>query len=414
MDQNLFSECFTNKKTKIKVKTMQKYALQCDKITWWCDEIKMISKGDYLSNCPCFQKIVYNWTNSKDVLLDVSKFNDCIFDSISITLDVFQNCLLYKVLGVYEWNSYDLIDFRFYSLDSQKAKINWYLSDILIHWKAWRLQVVSWWKFNIYDFITDLVCYDVKQNDRYLIALEEYYITRFDFRIDFFHKNEIKHLSYNDVYSINARKWVDNLVIDKKSKKIYTGRTAWNRKDKYVYTRMYQKQVEALDKWHWELYFDYLDYEWKVWRLEFEFGSKFTTARKNISLSDEFINHELSKQVFEYIWLSEKMWYFSKPKNKIDVPFKKLSIFKQKRIITQTINNNKKLALGGINPYLLVNEAFKQISMANCDRQVLENYFQDSLWGESFDYLLERLEKSKITTKEIYDRIYKNQLWIDQ
>lgn len=393
---------------------MQKYALQCDKITWWCDEIKMISKGDYLSNCPCFQKIVYNWTNSKDVLLDVSKFNDCIFDSISITLDVFQNCLLYKVLGVYEWNSYDLIDFRFYSLDSQKAKINWYLSDILIHWKAWRLQVVSGWKFNIYDFITDLVCYDVKQNDRYLIALEEYYITRFDFRIDFFHKNDLKHLSYNDVYSINARKWVDNLVIDKKSKKIYTGRTAWNRKDKYVYTRMYQKQVEALDKWHWELYFDYLDYEWKVWRLEFEFGSKFTTARKNISLSDEFINHELSKQVFEYIWLSEKLWYFSKPKNKIDVPFKKLSIFKQKRIITQTINNNKKLALGGINPYLLVNQAYKEISISYSDKQVLESYFQDSLWGESFDYLLERLEKSKITTKEIYDRIYKNQLWIDQ
>ena len=57
----------------------------------------MISKGDYLSNCPCFQKIVYNGTNSKDVLLDVSKFNDCVFDSISITLDVFQNCLLYKV-----------------------------------------------------------------------------------------------------------------------------------------------------------------------------------------------------------------------------------------------------------------------------------------------------------------------------
>ena len=34
MEQNLFSECFTNKKTKIKVKTIQKYALQCEKITW--------------------------------------------------------------------------------------------------------------------------------------------------------------------------------------------------------------------------------------------------------------------------------------------------------------------------------------------------------------------------------------------
>jgi aspartate/glutamate racemase len=60
MVENLFSECFTQKKSNIKVKTIQKYANQCDKITWGCDEIKMISKGDYLSNCPCFQKIVYN------------------------------------------------------------------------------------------------------------------------------------------------------------------------------------------------------------------------------------------------------------------------------------------------------------------------------------------------------------------
>jgi len=414
MVENLFNECFTVKKSNIKVKTIQKYANQCDKITWWCDEIKMISKGDYLSNCPCFQKIVYNGTNSKDVSLELDKFENNIFENITITLDVFNSCLLYKVLGVYEWKSYDLIDFRFYTLDSKQAKINWYLSDILIHWKAWRLQVVSGWKFNIYDFLTQIVCYDVKHQDRYLIALEEYYITRFDFRIDFFHKNDIKHLTYNDVYSVNARKWVDNLVIDRHSKKIYTGRTAWNRKDKYVYTRMYQKQVEALDKWHGELYFDYLDYEWKVRRLEFEFLSKFTTARKNISLSDEFINHELTKQIFEYLGVAEKNWYFTKPKNKLEIPFKKLDIHRQKRIITQTINNNKKMILGGINPYLLVNQAYKEISPANNDKQVLENYFQDSIWGESFDYLMERIEKSKITTKELYNRIYQNQLGIDK
>jgi hypothetical protein len=90
-----------------------------------------------------------------------------------------------------------------------------------------------------------------------------------------------------------------------------------------------------------------------------------------------------------------------------------LSIFKQKRIITQTINNSKKLIKGGVNPYLLVNQAYTEISIANFDKQVLESYFQDSLWGESYEYLLERLEKSKISTKELYERIYKNQLGID-
>lgn len=411
--ENLFEECFTSKKSNIKVKTLQNYAKKCEKITWGCDELKLISKGDYLSNCPCFQKIVYNWTNSKDVLLDVNEFQNCVFDSITITLDVFQSCLLYKVLWIYEWNTYDLIDFRFYTLDSQKAKVNWYLSDILIHWKARRLQVVSGWKFNIYDFLTDLVCYDVKTKDRYLVALEEYYITRFDFRIDFFHKNDIKHLKYEDVYTTNARKWYDNLVIDRKSKKLYTGRTAWNRKDKYVYTRMYQKQIEALDKWHWELYFDYLDYDWKVRRLEFEFLSKFTTARKNITLSDEFINHELTKQIFEYMWLSEKNWYFSKPKNKIEIPFNKLSLHKKKRIITQMKNNSIKLYKGGINPYIIVNQAFTEYE-GSFDKKLITQLFEFSINSyETYDVIMQNLYKSKITTKELYDKIYKNQLWID-
>ena len=414
MVENLFENCFTSKKSNIKVKTIQKYALKCDKITYWCDELKMISQGAYLENCPCFQKINLNGTNSKDVSLDCSKFQNCIFDSITISLDVFESCLLYKVMGVYENKAYDLVDFRFYSLDSRKAKMNNYLSDILIHWKAWRLQVVSGWKFNIYDFMTDLVCYDCKVKDRYLVALEEYYITRFDFRIDFFHEHNIKHLTYNDVYTINARKDKDNLIVDKKSKKLYTGWCAWCRKDKYIYTRMYQKQIEALDKWHWELYIDYLEYPWKVWRLEFEFLSKFTTSRKKISFSDEYINHELTKQVFEYIWLSEKQWYFSKPKNKIEVPFYKLTAYQKKRFITQLKNNSIRVFRGGINPYTIVNQALKEYSLW-CDRQYLEWLFEDSIWtSEKYEDIMERIEKSKTSVNDYYDRFLKAQLWIDQ
>lgn len=411
--ENLFENCFTSKRSNVKVRTIQKYALKCDKITYGCDEIKMISRGDYLSNCPCFQKIVYNWTNSKDVSLDCSKFRNCIFDSITITLDVFDSCLLYKVVWVYEWKGYDLIDFRFYSQDSRKATQNWYLSDILVHWKARRLQVVSGGKFNIYDFLIQLVCYDVSNTTRFIKAFNEYYITRFDFRIDFFHKNELKHLKYEDVYSYNARKDKDNLVIDKKSKKIYTWWCAWNRKDKYVYTRMYQKQVEALDKWHWELYIDYLEYPWKVRRLEFEFGSKFTTARDKISFGEEYIDHKLSKQIFEYLWLSEVNWYFSKPKTKIEVPFDKLSIHNQKRFITQIKKWAVKLHKAWINPYTIINYWLQEYE-PSFDRQVLENLFESSLWGETYDKIMSRLESSKISVNDLYDRIFKDQLWIDQ
>lgn len=413
MENNLFESCFSPKKSNIKVKTIQKYALQCDKITYGCDELKMISQGDYLSNCPCFKELVNNDTNSKDISLDCSEFENCIFDSISVVLDILESGYLYKVIWVYENKSYDLIDFKFYFPDSRKVKMNKYLSDILIHWKAWRLQVVSWWKFNIYDFLTDLVCYHVKIKDRYLVALDEYYITRFDFRIDFFHKNELKHLKYDDVFTMSARKDKDNLVIDRHSKKIYTGWTAWNRKDKYIYTRMYQKQVEALDKWHWELYIDYLEYPWKVRRLEFEFLSKFTTARKKISFGDEFIQHELTKQIFEYLWLSEKNWYFSKPKVKIEIPFNKLSAYQKKRFITQVKNGVIRLYKGGINPYTIVNQALYEDDLSK-DRQIIEDIFEDSLWGDTYEKIMTNIEKSKVSTKELYDRILKDQLGIDQ
>lgn len=263
------------------------------------------------------------------------------------------------------------------------------------------------------DFLIDLITYDCKQKEKYIVAFWEYYITRFDFRIDFFHWNDIKHLRYEDVYSFNARKDKDNLVVDKKSKKFYTWRTAWNRKDKYVYTRMYQKQIESLDKWHWELYIDYLEYPWKVRRLEFEFGSKFTTYPKKVSFSDEFINHDLTKKVFEYLWLSEHNWYYTKPKTKIEVPFDRLSVHSKKRFITQVKNSCVRLYKSNINPFTIVCQWLREYE-PSFDRQVLEDLFDSWLWWESYDDIMHRIESSKISTKELYDRIYKDQLWVDQ
>ena len=98
MCENLFSKCVTVKKSNIKVKTLQTYANKCDNVTWGCDEMKLISQDDYLHNCPCFQKLVNNSTNSKDIQLDCDSFRNCVFDSISVSLDVFNSCYLYKVV----------------------------------------------------------------------------------------------------------------------------------------------------------------------------------------------------------------------------------------------------------------------------------------------------------------------------
>ena len=201
------------------------------------------------------------------------------------------------------------------------------------------------------------------------------------------------------------------MVIDRHSKKIYTGWTAWNRKDKYVYVRMYQKQIESLDKWHAELYADYLDYEGQVWRLEFEFLSKFTTARFPnwwwYSFFDEFYDHKLTKQIFEYLWVSEKNGYFSKPKNKIETPFNRLSLHRQQALITQTMNNIVKIHRWWINPFVIVNKAIQDNDIYYSDNQVLSTYFEMALYDSKwFSDLIHSIEKSKNTTKELYNRIH--------
>jgi hypothetical protein len=47
------------------------------------------------------------------------------------------------------------------------------------------------------------------------------------------------------------------------------------------------------------------------------------------------------------------------------------------------------------------------------DRQVLENEFDNSLWGEDYENIIDRIEKSKNITKDLYEKIYKGQLGVD-
>jgi len=396
-----------------------RYAWKCEKVLNGCDEIKAISQGDGLKNAPCFK--VSNDSNSKEKIIPWEYFSCGCFSNVSIVLNSCATFNLYSVIGVYEGIALNLIDFKFYSDNSRQVNQNGYISDILIHWKAFRLSNINDTNFDILTFIQELLSYEVKDknsiltrnklSNKYLEYLGEYYITRYDYRFDFFSKYDIQALKFRDVYSASSNIKYENLVKDRYSKKIYTGWTAWNRKNHYVYTRYYQKQVEVLDHWLEELYFDYVNFEGKVWRLEYEFGSDFTVkARGKHFLVDEFVDKSLEKMALEYVWLKAPEGWFSCPKSD-KPPFNERSLLSKTRSFHMYWSIWKSMLDCWYNPYhyldlWLMKKGIK-IDKLN---ELKKDAIKTSGELEELNYKFEDLKQER---KNKYQEIYKNQLWIE-
>jgi hypothetical protein len=92
----------------------------------------------------------------------------------------------------------------------------------------------------------------------------------------------------------------------------YTWYTVWKRSNKYAYLRFYHKQVDIFRTWEKTLYYDYIKYSGSVWRLEFEFGTRFTTNWEfKYDWEDTFLKW-FEKKVFEYLGINEKTGAFSR------------------------------------------------------------------------------------------------------
>ena len=391
-----------------------RYAWKCEKVLNGCDEIKAISQWDGLKNCPCF--MIANDSNSKSNQIPWEYFSCGCFSSVSIILNSCNSYDLYNVFWVYDWEAIELMDFKFYSDNSRQVNQNWFISDILIHWKAFRISNISDSNFNILSFIKELIVYWL--NDSHWIRsrnfhdyLSEYYITRYDYRFDFFSNYDLKPLKFRDVYS-SGSKIHENLVKDRFSKKIYTGWTAWNRKNHYVYTRYYQKQVEVLAHWHDDLYFDYVNFNGKVWRLEFEFGSDFTVKARNKKhyLVNEFENHELEDMALEYIWLKAPSGWFYCPKSE-KPPFKDRSLLSKTRSLHMYWSIGKSLLDSWYNPYHYLDLWLmkKWINVKDLNK-LKKDAISTSGELEQLDFKFEDLKQRK---KDMYKNIYNHQLWIE-
>lgn len=400
---------------------MKNYSLKCDKVLFGCDEIKAISVWDGLKNAPCFQ--VPNDTNDKEkFVIEKWYFSHDIFDGITIIRNNFDTFDMYSVVVVYDGLSpFSIIDFKFYKPNSRIVKQNNYYSDITIHWKAFRVSNIE--EFDILTFLQELLSYKVIDKnsiltkgrlcDKYLEMLGEYYITRYDYRFDFFHQNNISCLKFWDVFSPNSRikKKDDNeLVKNRKSWKIYSWWSAWSRKNHYVYCRMYQKQVEILDNGLDDLYTDYINYDGKVWRLEFEFWSDFTKkARGKHFLIDEFVDHWLEIMAFEYIWIKVPTWWFSCSKSE-KPKFKDRSLLSKTRSLSMFWSIWKSILDSGLDPHFYLDAwLLKKWLTIEEINSLRKPYTLEELQLLNFNF-----EDYKKQRKERYENIFKNQLWFEQ
>lgn len=308
---------------------------------------KRIDMSD-INNLPNYKTNIIIW----DENLQVPEYD---FDSVSYNIlpDTFSEVLVsrndtWKNLDEYFidisemwWKTYRLFRIQFYSWISDKSR----KAEIQVYWTTCRLE--SLYKdFNWYNFLQRLLtrkCTDEEIRNIILNWLDSFYYTRYDFRIDFFIPDEnFKPLKSSDIFTKskdteNYSVWDKNISnLTKKEyfnrKGIYTGWSAGIRSNKYVFCRQYHKKIDIIRNWDEELYADYHQYDGIIWRLEFEFGSRFLTSRNTkiyVSDRDEILLNHL---INEYLGVSQKTGPFSKKYDIVpEINFNDLDNYKKTR-----------------------------------------------------------------------------------
>ena len=386
--QNLFlvnewnyRSCY--KKSAIKTLKLKQLSQMCDNIMRWYDYLTLISyDSDYLLTCPCFRS-VKNSSNNAQFFIPWSELEKCPFDFVNITLSEKWKVSTYMVSVSYNNQPINLCRFVFFW--SSKWNL---MSQIDIYGKAWRLQSAYNNDFLLDSFIRSLILRNVEYlyQDDYIETFFTYYVSRADFRIDFWSRDKNFYDNIIHPYDLLKNKMSGKSEYYNKEWKLFTSKNVWRKENKYIYVRFYDKKQEILDDNTQFLYSDYYNYNWNIWRLEFQFMSRFTTARHKYNFWDIFIwfhedlikddkfNNTLTLQIFEYLWLSEKNGCFSRFYSPEEIPFDKLPLRKKKSIGTRLKNTLEYLSSNWINPLGFIDAVY----MLEWNKKWL-NHFQDNI-----------------------------------
>ena len=182
------------------------------------------------------------------------------------------------------------------------------------------------------DFVKSNDCvYDIFKQNLYInISILQdflsFYITRFDYCYDFFLDKGVNCVDFHRLFrgkdlkftpyiggSVNIpTDYTDFIQYDKKWH-MNTGWLYQNENRKGISVRCYDKQIKLIIDNQCDFYSEYMNSDYKVRRLEFEFHSDFCCPCDKtsgydgrVSLFSELQNYDLSKRALSYLWLSCK------------------------------------------------------------------------------------------------------------
>ena len=445
---NPFEEIKQKRWNVIQTKNLKKLCNESKHFLHWVDYLRGVCSdretARLLRNMPIFW--VMNDTNSSEIVIDgyTPFYIDSSWEKVYLSFwkitvvksKTSEEREKYIISVSYEDLVVPVIEINFYYWDNNsKIKLNWIYSMIEFKWKPFRLEVLTAWGFNPFAFLCWVLLSDLSESkdkpwfqfnlleysmDWFVLkCLKKYKLTRIDYRFDFFlpkwhfglKDNEIfKNLrstncNYNSsLYEArlkNCPYWVKT--------RYWRNYTWWKNynKSKYVQTRFYQKQVDTWLKWWSELYPEYMNFDGEVWRLEFQFESKFCNARtesnNRYNFFDEFREKKLTKQVFEFIWINEKKGSFFQRYEPQSLDLNKQPYSYQHRFFTKYINDSKKLIDNWINPLDLLSlgltvEQMKKLTDLESKDKIINAFTFDIKKlnlpnDESWDLWLEKLLK---------------------
>lgn len=409
---NPFQEIKQKRGNLIQTKNLKKLCDESTHFLHWVDYLRGVLSNEDMANdlriLPIFD--IANDTNSSEITIDwytpyyLDNNNKKHYVSVwKITVQRVKESSFWEKFLIsipYEDLVVPVIEITFYYWEHNSKIVNsWIYAMIEFKGKPFRLQVATAWAFSPFDFLCGVLLADVEQAsntkvngnwfvynalyDTYNLRLAEilahFKLTRIDYRFDFFLPKGHFGLKDNEVFK-NLRSTNANYNSSQYEKKLshcnywvknrywrhYTGRKNYN-KTKYVQARFYQKQVDTWIKWRGDLYPEYMNYNWEVWRLEFQFESKFcnarTTADTRYSFYDEFVERALTSQIFEFVWINEKKGSFCQRYEPISLEFDKQPYTYKRRFFTRYMNDSVKLINNWINPMDLIKKAFNPEQM---------------------------------------------------
>lgn len=293
----------------MKIQNLDKYIAGASKVSYWIDflRLNLIQKISFLSE-------ILNKLNDTNSDLSIQQVGDC---SVSFIKSRARNSYVLKILLSIDNIPYDIGQYVEYLKDSWIKSVG----SLTYYWTYYRL--LEMWLID-YSFEKALIWWDFKN-------IENSNITRLDYKIDFFYndftdiidmdeivkkRTDTRHKKYlirKDEYELHKKILLDRLNQNKsihyniKTKynqwDFQNGWTQWNKKNKSIYIRCYEKIIDSLEKGKYKLYDDYFLYK-NVFRLEIEFLSKFNKKEGWRAFVYKEIS-QLEDKIRRFMWLSE-------------------------------------------------------------------------------------------------------------